>query len=238
MKGGEAEKMFRVEDKFLCSERDMLILESRMKVILRPDAYAGKPSYQVTSLYFDNREDTLWRDAEDGVSFRNKYRIRIYNNIPDPIKLEVKYKAYNRVYKKSKAITREEAARLIAGDCLEDPEPSMDSPVTLFNLAIRQDLLRPRSVIDYHRSAYIFVPGNVRITFDRNIRASSRFDRFLDGGCPWTAVDETDRILEVKYDEFLPGFIAQLLETGNMIQYAYSKYRLGRERLEGFEKCL
>ena len=68
--------MFRVEDKFLCSERDMLILESRVKVILRPDAYAGKPSYQVTSLYFDNREDTLWRDAEDGVSFRNRGRIR------------------------------------------------------------------------------------------------------------------------------------------------------------------
>lgn len=216
----------------------MLILESRVKVILRPDAYAGKPSYQVTSLYFDNREDTLWRDAEDGVSFRNKYRIRIYNNVPDPIKLEVKYKAYNRVYKKSKTITREEAARLIAGECLEDPEPSMDSPVTLFNLALRQDLLRPRAVVDYHRSAYIFVPGNVRVTFDRDIRASSRFEGFLDGACPWTSVDETDRILEVKYDEFLPGFIAQLLETGNMLQYSYSKYRLGRERLEGFEKCL
>ena len=173
-------------------------------------------------------------------SFRQKLSKKgseAYTSAP-PIKLEVKYKAYNRVYKKSKTITREEAAPLIAGECLEDPEPSMDSPVTLFNLALRQDLLRPRIVVDYHRSAYIFGPGNVRVTFDRGIRASSRFDRFLDGGCPWTAVDETDRILEIKYDEFLPGFIAQLLETGNMIQYAYSKYRLGRERLEGFEKCL
>ena len=54
----------------------------------------------------------------------------------------------------------------------------------------------------------------------------------------YTPVDETDRILEVKYDELLPGFIARLLEFGNMNQISYSKYRLGREQLEVRSKCL
>ena len=225
--------MYRVEDKFRCSERDMLLIQSRVRTVLQPDPVAGGASYQVTSLYFDDYENTRWLDAEDGVSCRNKYRIRIYNNSPETIKLEVKYKAYNRVYKRSKTISREDAERLIAGECIEDPEESMDNPVTLFNLAIRQNLLRPRIVIDYTRDAFTFAPGNVRITFDRNIRASRDTAGFLKNACEYSPIRETDRILEVKYDEMLPGFIARLLEYGNMNQTACSKYRLGRELLEG-----
>lgn len=230
--------MYRAEDKYLLSERDMLLLQSRLKVVMRPDAYSDGKAYRITSLYFDDPEDNHWRDTEDGESFRKKYRIRIYNNSFDLIKLEVKYKAFNRVTKLSAPISREDAIRLIAGECLEDQNPSMGSPVTLFNLAVRQSLLRPRIIIDYTRDAYIFGPGNVRITFDRNICASSDTGRFMDGNCLWEALRETNQVLEVKYNEFLPGFIAGLLETGNMNQSAYSKYQLGREQLEGTVKCL
>ena len=224
--------MYRVEDKYLCTERDMLLLQSRVKAVLQPDPLAGSLSYRITSLYFDDYGDTHWADSEDGASYRNKYRIRIYNNSADVIRLEVKYKAYSRIFKKAATISREDAERLIAGECAEDPEESMDSPVTLFNLAIRQDLIRPRIVIDYIRDAYVFAPGNVRITFDRKIRASRDTGGFLAGACAYSPLRETDRILEVKYDELLPGFIARLLESGNMNQIAYSKYRLGREQLE------
>lgn len=224
--------MYRVENKYRCSERDMLLLQSRVKIVMQPDSYADDTSYRITSLYFDNYTDSLWSDSEEGVSYRNKYRIRIYNNSTEVIKLEVKYKAYNRIYKKSRIISREEAEKLIAGECIEDPEESMDNPVTLFNLAIQQDLLRPRIVIDYIRDAYTFSPGNVRITFDRNILASCDIGAFLSCRCAYTPLAETDRILEVKYDEMLPGFIARLLESGNMNQTAYSKYRLGREQFE------
>ena len=193
--------MIRVEDKYWCSERDMLLLESRVKAVLRPDPMAGGRPYQITSLYFDDRNDTCWQTAEDGVSERKKYRIRIYNNNPNLIKLEVKYKSYNRVFKRSRTIPRADAEKLMRGECIEDPRESMDNPVTLFNLALKTDLLRPKIIIDYNRTAY-------------------------------TPVKDTDKILEVKYDEFLPGFIARLLEFGNMNQTAYSKYRLGREQIQ------
>ena len=223
--------MYRVEDKYLCSERDMLLLQSRVKAVLPPDPHAAGASYRITSLYFDDERDSRLADSEDGVSYRNKYRIRIYNNSADVIHLEVKYKAYSRIYKKSRAVTREEAEKLIAGECIDDPEPSLDNPVTLFILALRQELLRPRIVIDYTRDAYIFTPGNVRITFDRNIRACRDPAGFLRGACAYSPLRDTDKILEVKYDEMLPGFIARLLESGNMNQIAYSKYRLAREQL-------
>ena len=223
--------MYRVEDKYWCSERDMLLIQSRVKTVMRPDPAAGGVSYRITSLYFDDPDDTHWADSEDGVSYRNKYRIRIYNNSTDLIKLEVKYKAYNRVYKKSRTISREDAERLMAGECIEAGEESMDNPATMFNLAIRQRLLRPSVIVDYRRDAYTFPPGNVRITFDRNIRACRDPAGFLRGACAYSPLRDTDKILEVKYDEMLPGFIARLLESGNMNQIAYSKYRLAREQL-------
>ena len=108
----------------------------------------------------------------------------------------------------------------------------MQNPVTLFNLALKQDYLMPKIVVEYDRCAYIFDPGNVRITFDRNIRYSKEIDRFIDGKCVYTMLEDINRILEIKYDEMLPGFIAQTLECGNMNQTAYSKYKLTREQME------
>ena len=224
--------MYRVEDKYSCSERDMLLLESRMKAVMRPDPAAGGTSYRISSLYFDDPADSCLAESEDGAGCRKKYRIRIYNNTADVIKLEVKYKAYNRILKKSRTISREDAEKLIAGECIEDREESMDNPVTLFNLAIKTDLLRPKIIIDYHRTAYTFSPGNVRITFDRSLRVSRDIASFLNGDTVFAPVRDADKILEVKYDEFLPGFIARLLEFGNMNQTAYSKYRLGREQIQ------
>ena len=225
--------MNRVEDKYFCTERDMLLLQSRVKVVLQPDSFSRDGSYTVTSLYFDDYSDTHLLDSEDGVSHRNKYRIRIYNGSLDVIKLEVKYKTYNRVFKRSRTITREDAKKLIEGECIKDEEQAMDNPVTLFNLAIRQNLLRPRVVVEYDRNAFVFMPGNVRITFDRNIRCSKDYRGFLENKCTYGMLQEVNRILEVKYDEFMPMFIAQLLENGSMDQTAYSKYKLCREQMEG-----
>lgn len=223
--------MYRAEDKFSCTEKQLLLLQSRLKTVMSPDTYSRNSSYRVTSLYFDDYADSRLSASEDGVSYKNKYRIRMYNGASDAIKLEVKYKAYNRVYKKSETISREMAETLIAGSCVSEDRSSMESPVTLFNLAIKQDLLRPKIIVEYDRNAYVFSPGNVRITFDRNIRASNDISGFLNDTYACTMLHEMNRILEIKYDEFLPGFIAQLLESGNMNQTSYSKYKLCREQM-------
>lgn len=224
--------MYRVEDKYICSEIDMLLLQSRVKIVMNSDSYSRGSSYRVTSLYFDDYDDSHLSDSEEGVSHRNKYRIRVYNGVVDVIKLEVKYKAYNRVCKMSRTINKEDAKKLIAGECIDDNEVSIENPVTLFNLAIKQDFLKPRIIVEYDRSAYTFSPGNVRITFDRNIRTSREIQGFLDNQCSYEMLREGNRVLEIKYDEFLPKFIAQLLENGNMIQTSYSKYKLCREQME------
>lgn len=223
--------MYRVEDKFSCCEQDLVLLQARLKSVLNPDKNQINDSgYKITSVYFDDLYDNHLQDTEDGYRLREKYRIRIYNDSFETIKLEVKYKKDSRVFKKAKSITYEQMKQLLAGQCIPDEHPSMDSTITLFNLAISGRGLRPKVIVEYDRAAYVFDAGNVRITLDRNLRASTDFEGFINNNqAHYDSIPGFDRVLEVKYDEFLPGFIARILETGNMNQTTYSKYRLCRE---------
>ena len=221
--------MYRVEDKYNCTDAQLVTLQSRMEAVLKPDVNeGGAEGYRVTSLYFDDLTDSCLQDTVDGVNRRNKYRIRIYNDALDVIKLEVKTKRDNRIMKRSKTVTRAQMECLMRGEFIEASASDSD-PATLFNLAIRTQGLRPKVIVAYERKAYVYEPGNVRITFDRNVRASSRVEAFGQKNISYDFLREYDKVLEVKYDAFIPDFLLQLLETGNMQQSAYSKYQLCRE---------
>lgn len=221
--------MYRVEDKYVCSNLDLYLLQSRISTILKPDYNQhNKDGYTIISVYFDDIFDSYLQDTVDGNSFREKYRIRIYNHSFQTIKLEVKSKRYNRVKKKTKSITYDQMQLLLQGNSIPSDQ-TLDDPATLFNIAIAERKMCPKVIVAYERQAYIFEPGNVRITFDRNIRASSNVAHFGDKSLTYDIPKEYNSVLEVKYDEFLPDFISGLLETGNMQQVSYSKYRLCRE---------
>lgn len=221
--------MYRVEDKYNCDDMDSFLLQARIAAILGSDNnQSGEEGYSVVSVYFDDVYNTHFQDTVDGNSIRDKYRIRIYNNSLDIIKLEVKSKCYNRVAKKSKIITPSQMRSLLSGEHISDTG-SLDDPATLFNIAIEQRKLCPKVIVAYERKAYVFDAGNVRITFDRNIRASSDIEAFGASDISFDMSGEHNTVLEIKYDEFLPGFIAGLLELGNMQQSSFSKYRCCRE---------
>lgn len=88
--------------------------------------------------------------------------------------------------------------------------------------------LKPVTVVDYEREVFIYRYGNVRVTFDGNIKTSFRNNDVL---IPDLAMVETNPnvvILEVKYDEFLPDVIKQLLQVGDRRRGTYSKYQISR----------
>lgn len=223
--------MWRVEDKFAFDDKELFYLQAKMETVLKPDKNQNTSyGYTITSVYFDDYQDKHLKDSIDGNRIREKYRIRIYNGSYNLIKLEVKYKRDNRAFKRSLNITKEQMRTLMNGECIIDDAPSADNAITLFNLAICQRKLAPVIIVEYDRKAFVFDAGNVRITLDRHLRFSENLSAFKDE-LQYTRIKVTkpDSILEVKYDEFLPGFIAGILESGNMHQEAYSKYRLCRE---------
>jgi hypothetical protein len=221
--------MYRVEDKYILPEKDFYMLEHRMSSVLKPDANsASGQGYKISSIYFDDVYDTHYRDTVDGVPYRNKYRIRIYDDCMKAIKLEVKTKQYSRISKRSATITEDELWALVRGECIECSD-DLDDPRTAFDIAIKTRMLKPKVIVTYERKAFVYESGNVRITFDYNIRGSKRIDLFGDENLVYDYPRDTGLVLEVKYDGFLPDFIAQSLEIDTMLQTSNSKYRICRE---------
>lgn len=223
---------YRVEDKYDCTAGEMYQLQRRLGAVLSADRNEStKEGYQVISLYFDDFADSCLNETQQGSDQRLKYRIRIYNHSLDRINLEVKEKRGSRVLKRARPITEREMRLLMSGQCIP-AAASTEDPAFLFNLGIRTKILRPKVIVAYERKAYVYAPGNVRITFDRSIRTSRRTEEFGRRTISYDRLYGQNAVLEIKYDEFLPEFIRQLLEQDSLTQTACSKYRLCRERYQ------
>lgn len=217
---------YRVEEKYICTEGELRILAGRLSPFMEEDAHHGEEGrYQIRSLYFDDYDNTCFAETMDGVNDRKKFRIRIYGGCADKISLEIKYKCSGMTKKESCPLTERQCRAVMAGKV---PSYQKGDPKVLHMLflAMRTSLLRPVVIVQYERTAYINKTGNVRVTFDRNISASADIRNFLDPKLRLLPVMEKGKhVLEVKYDEVLPSYIAQALETGRQQQTPYSKYR-------------
>lgn len=107
----------RHEYKHRITLADQLLLQSRLAAVLHPDPHVGPDGcYQIRSLYFDTASDRMLREKLDGLSRREKYRIRCYNGSDAFIRLEKKVKIGDLGTKISAPLTRHETERILAGD--------------------------------------------------------------------------------------------------------------------------
>lgn len=214
---------FRHEVKHEISNPDMLILRQRLRAVMIPDSHAINGQYEIRSLYFDNLDDKVLREKLDGVSIREKYRIRLYNRDASVIHLERKFKQGDLGYKDSAILTPEQAQAIADGD-VGWMTKSTDEVILRFYSRIRSEGLAARVIVDYTREPFIFGPGNVRVTLDYNIRTALRCTDFLDFHCITIPVPESPCILEVKWDNYLPDVIRDAVQLGDRHSTAYSKY--------------
>ncbi|MBQ6929696.1 MAG: polyphosphate polymerase domain-containing protein [Oscillospiraceae bacterium] len=224
---------FRVENKYLVTDADLAVIKARLKTVMKQDVHQDGDCYTIRSLYFDDINDNCMKENDGGVDQRKKYRIRIYDPKGDFIRLEIKEKQRSVTKKYSCRITREESEMIMNGTI----PLTFDSrkPLNELKLQMRCAKMMPKTIIEYERTAFVHPVGNVRITFDRNIAASRYCDSFFDERTHSLVpvLPAGVHVLEVKYDEFLPDFIAAQLETGILRQTAFSKYYLGRLAVNG-----
>ena len=218
---------YRVEDKYFITYDMMEYLRVRLKEVMDPDEHSADGTYLIRSIYFDDFKDSCLDENEAGVSKREKFRIRTYNNDPSFIRLELKKKENGRCAKESVAIDRETVLKILKRENRID----QDSPFLMkkFWTQQRTGLLRPVNIVEYERSAFVEPNGNVRITFDQNIGTGTDTGLFFErqiGAIPILPMGM--HILEVKYDEFLPDTIRDVLNIGSLQRIAYSKYYYSR----------
>ncbi|MFJ7938646.1 polyphosphate polymerase domain-containing protein [Peribacillus sp. NPDC096622] len=208
---------------------EYMLLKNKLKHVMKLDPNAGpNRKYLIRSCYFDNINNKILNEKKEGYLNRDKYRVRIYGKSADVVNLERKSKRNNLTFKSKCKTSKEEFEKMRIGDIEWMKEDDRELIRDLY-IEMTQYQLKPMTVVDYQREAYIYLYGNVRITFDSKVQSSIRNTDMFNKYLPMVDVLEpTEVILEVKYDEYLPEIIRNMLQGINTQHEAYSKYQLSR----------
>lgn len=217
------EKNFRHEYKFLISPNGAKLLKVRLPHIMGRDLHAGPTGqYTIRSLYFDDPHFTAFRDKVDGVDNRTKYRIRCYNGDTAHCRLERKEKKGHLTRKTGQSITSQEALALQSRTF-----PHGEGLCEELRLLCASQGLRPMVLVDYDRTPFVCAAGNVRITLDENLRTRPYCaDLFDEHQSMIPVLEDNQVILEVKFDDYLPGYLRDALADIPKIPMAISKFAM------------
>lgn len=215
---------FRHEYKYLCSINQLELIKCRIHSLMPMDSHAGQHGYSIRSLYFDDYQNRCFYENENGTDPREKFRIRIYNADSSRIQLECKRKERGKTYKTSCRIERSDFDRILnrqpVSICTTQP-----ALLRKFIYLVNTQHYKPSVIVEYDRIPYVYASGNVRVTFDMNIRSSNCFEDFFAPNIATRPVLSVGQhLIEVKYDAFIPDFIKQSFEIGELQRTTFSKY--------------
>ena len=214
---------FRHEWKHEINISDMMVLRTRLRAVAKPEEHGINGTYRIRSLYFDDLFDTALREKIDGVNIREKFRIRYYGDDISFIRLEKKSKINGLCNKIQAQISADETRRILSGDT-EWMRTDGRALVRELYLKMKDKGLRPKTIVDYTRDAFVFPAGNVRVTIDYNIRTGMQRVDFLEPDSVTAPAGNSPIILEVKWDEYLPDVIRDAVQLEGRHAAAFSKY--------------
>ena len=210
--------------KFLVPRGKGFALSSRFSALFARDAHAGADGrYEVHSLYFDTPDDRALREKIYGLRDKEKFRLRFYGGDGSFVRLEKKIKRGELCAKFSAALPEGGAEDVLAGrwDFLIE---SGEALFAEFYAKLRGGPLRPSAVVSYSREAFVYAPGGVRVTIDRNLRRCLDAREFLNPRRCGIAADGGLDLLEVKYGAFLPDVVRMAVQTAECVRASFSKY--------------
>lgn len=213
--------MKRYELKYLLNAKQTDFLRERLKGHMQVDQY-GKTS--IASLYYDTPTYQLIRTSVEKPPFKEKIRLRSYGIATDksPVFLELKRKAYGIVYKRRVETTIPLVHKFFSGEGDICSPGQINREITVFRDYYKT--LVPACLIIYDRTAYFEPYGDLRLTIDENPRYRVNdltLTKSMDGisllSAGWT-------ILEIKVQEAMPLWLADILSEGEIRKGSFSKY--------------
>lgn len=140
---------FRHEWKHEITYLDMLTLRQRLRVVAQADRHTRDGKYLIRSLYFDTPADKALLEKLNGVSRREKFRIRYYNGDTSVIHLEKKSKLGGLGNKQSAALSVPETSAILRGDLFWMLDSGRPLVQELYS-KMRTQQLRPKTIVDLY----------------------------------------------------------------------------------------
>ena len=221
---------YRHEYKYVIDSKQEQILKMKVAAVMRLDKNVkDMRGYRITSLYFDDINNSCYYENESGTDPRSKFRVRYYNGDVSFLRLEKKSKRNGMTLKESCVITKEECKCLMKGE-IPWIKNGMNTKKAKLFLEMKIRKMQPKVIVSYDRIPYVYSTGNVRVTFDKNLTASIDIEKFLTVDFAKRPImQKGELVLEVKWDEILPKHIKEHIILDNLQWAAFSKYSLCRK---------
>jgi len=193
-------------------------------------------NYTVRSIYFDSDDLLFYHEKIDSVKTRRKLRVRTYNTQEtDSIAfVEIKRK-FGRVGCKDRLMLPLEkvdhAMNGVKPETVlgENPNFKDRSVLGKIRYLLNMKRLHPVVLITYDREAFLGQRDpTTRVTFDRNIRSllNPTMEQLFDESA-LVQFEDHQFVLELKFNEAMPGWMAVLIRKLNLRSESYSKYCTG-----------
>ena len=196
-------------------------------------AHKEDKSYQVNSLYFDSDDYCSFFEKINGFKKRKKLRIRYYGDKFDPEKLiylEIKRKYDSVIIKDRIKYPFEKISNIYKitnfTNEIEGMEAYEKDTFTEFLLTLRLKDMKPKLFVSYLRRPLMGILNkNLRITLDSHIKAceAKNFEMVFT---PQNVLSKM-LIVEVKYNNILPGWFHKIIQKYSLDRTSYSKYTNG-----------
>ena len=229
------ERTLRHEYKFPATTAQCEVLRERFSAVMTPDTHGDNGCYRVTSVYLDDVYRSAYNDKLIGADTRKKYRIRTYDLSEKLLHFECKYKDRDMTSKRGIWISPGQYHSILKGDYSfvwsGEYEGTILEDASYSNALA---LLRPSVIVDYNRQAFINPEGNVRFTIDSGFKAGAFSDDMLSVDIGSMAVEDFTAVIEIKYDDYLPSYLEELLGGIELKQESVSKFLLCHDKLTSF----
>ena len=212
----------RYELKYLLTEKQKEKVLEAMEPYMVLDQYGRKT---VRNIYFDTDNYRLIRHSIEKPSYKEKLRIRSYDQAdPDStVFVEIKKKYKHVVYKRRISMGEKDAMKWVRDrqHCGKETQISQEID---YMLDYYQDL-RPAALLSYEREAYCTKEeSDFRVTFDDTILFRQE-DLSLESAVYGTPLLPKGKVLmEIKCSGGIPMWMIQILSKERIYKTSFSKY--------------
>ena len=213
--------MKRYELKYLLDAEKTAYLKEQLAGHMQIDQF-GRTS--IASLYYDTPDYRLIRTSLEKPEFKEKIRLRSYGLATDesPVYLELKRKAYGIVYKRRVQSTIPLVEKFFDEDGDICAGGQINKEIKTFRDYYRP--LVPACLIIYDHTAYFEPGGDLRLTIDSDPRYRAEGLTLKQSMEGISLLPEGWTILEVKVQDAMPLWLAEILSAGHIYKGSFSKY--------------
>ena len=210
----------RYEKKYLLTRAQFHEIRQTLAPFMTDDEYG---LHTINNIYFDTPDFLMVRHSLTHPKYKEKFRLRSYGRTDSasPVYAEIKKKYRHVVYKRRICVPHDDLYRFFQGETLADADLQTQQEIRWLLYHWQP---YPQVYIGYDRIAcFGKEDANLRITFDQSLRWRTHDLDLRCGDAGQPVWDEDRIIMEIKFPQSSPLWLASMLSERGIFPVSCSK---------------